>query len=459
MRKPGAPSEESPFSGATTIPSVIQMILLRVLCLTLVLARIAVSQDSVECTSLHFQFTAIQQMHPSFHARYSGTNSLVSSGESRLSVTSTLYLARRLWSGAEGFFDAELQGGSGFSLTHGIAGFPNGEVYRVDDPAPKVALARLFMRQTFPISDERVWRDADQHQLAGLVPMSRAVITLGRFSLTDIFDQNSFAHDPRTQFMNWSMWAGGAWDYAADTRGYDWGIASELILPSTTVNFAAVMEPAEANGPFFDHDLSRAYSLNAEACVSYALGAQKGKLHLVTFFNHAKMGNYRAALNQAAGSDAAPVIEETRAYCSKTGMVLSLEQSLTHDVGAFARYSWNDGRTETWAFTEIDRSFQAGVNVSGGAWNRSTDALGIGVAVNALSKDHREYLAAGGYGFLIGDGALHYGWETIVEAYYALALNSSVQLSLDIQTVINPAYNIDRGPLVGVFALRVHVEV
>jgi high affinity Mn2+ porin len=428
------------------------------LMLASLVSTMVLAQDSTEQSGYHFQFTGIQQTHPSFEAKYSGSNSLLPTSENLFSVTATLFLGHRLWEGAEVHFDPEMQGGSGFSSTRGVAGFPNGEVYRVDNPSPKVSIARVFLRQIVPLGKEKEWVGAGQNQLAGYTPTSRLTLTFGRFSLADVFDDNSYSHDPRTQYLNWSLWAGGAWDYAADTRGYCWGILTQLFQPSYCVNFAVVMVPTEANGPFFDHQITKAYSLNLELVKPYSLLEREGKLHVVTFLNHAHMGNYRAAISRATELGGPPDIDQTNTYASKYGFLFSVEQPLSQTVGLFARYSWNDGHTETWAFTEIDRSFHAGLSLNGSIWGRSDDNVGLAAVINALSQDHRDYLAAGGYGFIIGDGALKYGWEHIVEAYYSLKMTSSLWLSLDDQIIVNPGYNKDRGPAVNALALRGHIE-
>jgi high affinity Mn2+ porin len=416
------------------------------------------AQDSSETLSYHFQFTGIQQSHPAFSAKYTGRNSLLPTGENLLSITSTLYIGSRLWHGGEIYCDPELAGGSGFSSTTGVAGFPNGEIYRVDNPTPKLFIARLLLRQHFALGDEMEVIDPDQNRIAGRLPKARLTVTVGKFSLTDVFDDNAYSHDARTQFLNWALWSGAAWDYAADTRGYDWGILAELHLPSWIVNFAAVMVPTYANGPYFDHAISRAYSLNLEAVKSYSVSGLDGRLHLVFFLNHAAMGNYRTAIDQSRLLGTPPDIDRTNSYCSKYGFVISAEQALGGSAGLFSRLSWNDGRTETWAFTEIDRSFHAGVSTRGDAWGRKDDNAGIAYVVNALSPDHRDYLARGGYGFIIGDGALNYALEQITEAYYSARVFPSFSLTLDDQVVLNPAYNRDRGPVVNVLSLRGHVE-
>ncbi len=430
------------------------------LVLTILLLRLcADAQDSVETFTHHFQFTATQQAHPSFSAKYTGRNSLLPTAEDLLSITSTLYLGSRLWHGGEIYFNPELVGGNGFSATTGIAGFPNGEMYRVDNPSPKVFIARLFLREHFALDDETESVDADQNQLAGPVPKHRVTVSIGKFSLTDVFDDNKYSHDPRTQFFNWAIWSGAAWDYAADTRGYDWGITAEFHLPSWIFNVGAVMVPTYANGPYFDHDIGKAYSLNAEAVKPYSIAGLDGRLHLIGFLNHAAMGNYRDAIDQGRLSGTAPDIDRTNSSSSKYGFVISVEQDLGSSAGLFTRYSWNDGHTETWTFTEIDRSFHAGVTMRGGAWGRNEDNAGLAYVVNALSPDHRDYLSAGGYGFIIGDGALNYALEQITEAFYNARLFPSFSLTIDDQVVINPAYNRDRGPVVNVFSIRGHVEL
>lgn len=418
------------------------------------------SVDSSEIWSYHYQFTGIQQEHGSFSAKYSGENSLQNTSENPYSVTATLFLGRSLWEGTEVYFNPEMSGGSGFSLTRGIASFPNGEVYRVDDETPKVYVARAFLRQQFSLGNSDFEKiQSDQNQLGCLLPTSRLTITLGKFSITDIFDDNSYSHDPRTQFMNWAIWAAGAWDYPADTRGYDWGIAFELHQPDWALHFAAVLEPTYANGPEFDMKISKAHSLNLELVKPVNLLGQSGNIHLIGFLNQAHMGNYRQAITEAAANGSVPDICTTRAYSSKYGFVIGIEQPLSNTLGLFSRLSWNDGKTETWTYTEIDRSLQLGMNIRGEAWNRSNDAIGIALALNGLSQDHRDYLAAGGYGFIIGDGHLNYGLEQALEVFYNIEMSSTFWLTIDNQTIENPGYNKDRGPIVNAFAIRGHVEL
>jgi high affinity Mn2+ porin len=405
----------------------------------------------------HFQLTTVTQAHPKFDAAYTGRNSLSPESEHETTVTSTLYLGARLWRGSELYVNPELSGGSGLSRAFGIAGFPNGESFRVGDPQPHVYLGRLMLRQTFAAGSE-VEPVADKaNQLGGRRPVRRWTVTIGKFGVTDVFDDNDYSHDPRAQFLNWADWTPGAWDYPADTRGYTWGAAVEYDDETWAVRFAAAAEPKQANGLEIDKDLRHAYSLMGELDRQYELSGQKGEAKLVVFYNRARMGNYRDALLQADGG-APDIVSTRRRGRSKWGVAVNLQQPLGTSLGLFLRGSWNDGRNEAWAYAEIERSATAG-----GVWKapltgRPGDEAGLAFIVNALSQDHRDYLAAGGFGFMIGDGRLRYGLEKIAEVYYAALLYDHLWLTADYQFVQNPAYNRDRGP-VHVFGLRFHAEI
>jgi high affinity Mn2+ porin len=402
----------------------------------------------------HFQATVVTQAHPSFDAPYSGANSLNPDPEHETTVTATLFLGARLWKGAEGYVDPELSGGSGLSKGFGVAGFPNGEAFRVGNPEPHVFLARLFLRQTVGVSTERENVESDQNQLAGTRPARRIVVTLGKLALSDIFDDNSYSHDPRTGFMNWADWTQGAWDYPADTRGYTWGAVVEYVAPGWALRAGGALEPKEANQLAMDHDVRRAHGLVVEGEHAYRLLGKAGKIRLLGFSNRARMGNYRDAIRETAPPD---VVSTRRRGRSKWGLGANVEQPLTDRSGVFARLSWNDGRNESWAYAEIDRSACAGIVDHPNWWGREKDEVGAALIANGLSAAHRDYLAAGGYGFMIGDGRLRYGPEEIAEAY-AKAVFGSISGTLDYQFIQNPAYNRDRGP-VHVFGFRLHVEL
>ena len=403
---------------------------------------------------VHLQATAVTQWHPDFSARYSGPHSLSPESDLKTSFTGTLFTGMRLWQGAAVYFDPELSAGSGFSHSTGVAGFPNGEVYRVSSPDPKVNLARLFIRQTLGLGGERESVDPEPGTLGGSVDDHRVTLTAGKFSLADLFDDNAYSHDPRREFLNWALMDNGAWDYAADTRGYTWGAALEYNQPGWAIRLATAMVPKEANQMEFDQRLSKAHGDNAEFESRYAVREHPGKLRLSAFMNHARMGRYRDAIDAPApGKD----ITLSRQYRVKYGFGLNLEQGLGADLGAFLRAGWNDGRTETWAFTEIDRTFSLGLSLKGGRWRRPDDTVGLAGVINGLSRDHADYLAAGGLGVIIGDGALSYAPEEIVEAYYRWQPLSRVEVTADTQYVNHPAYNADRGP-VFIAGARLHYE-
>jgi len=403
--------------------------------------------------NLHFQETTVTQAHPTFHAPYSGQNSLSPDAEFATTVTSTLFGGLRTWKGAEVFLNPELSGGSGLSSTLGVAGFPNGEAFRVNNPVPAIYLARLFLRQTFNLGGPEQSVDDEPNQLAGTRSSRRVTLVVGKFSASDLFDNNAYSHDPRTQFLNWSLMDSGSWDYPADTRGYTYGVSLEYVQETFAVRGAAAMVPLEANGLEMDLHLWKAHGFVVEGQSFMTPFGRKGSARLLLFINSAHMGNY----DEAIAETRPPNIVATRRYGrTKAGFAISADQELTDSLGAFFRLSWNDGQNETWAFTEIDRSLALGVAQTGAPWKRTNDDLGVALVANGIASPHRAYLSAGGYGFLIGDGALDYSFEGIAEVYYRLALTDQVAFSGDYQFILHPAYNTARGP-VNVFGLRAHI--
>ena len=410
--------------------------------------------------SLHFQQTLIDQWHNDLRTPYAGDYSLADRESAKLSFTSTLFIGRRLWKGAAVYFNPEVAGGSGLSGARGIAGFTNGETFRIGDPSPNLYLARLYLRQVFALGAGTEVDEDDFNQLAGPRPERYFAINLGKFSTADFFDQNSYSHDPRTQFLNWSLMSAGAWDYAANTRGYTVGGVLEYVTPGFALRFASTLMPTLANGPVLDFHYGTAHAETLELTKSYKLGGRQGTLRALGFRNVAAMATYRSAvaLGQATGEQP-DVVNVRRAGHTKVGFALNAEQELTKEVGLFARLSYNDGRNETWAFTEIDQSASLGAVSTGARWQRPDDRLGAAVVLNGISPEHRAYLAAGGYGFIVGDGALNYGLERIGEVYYSIALPKyHASISPDYQFVVNPAYNRDRSGPVHVVAVRLHIE-
>jgi high affinity Mn2+ porin len=368
-------------------------------------------------------------------------------------VTSTLFLGRRLWSGAAVYLNPEVAGGGGLSKTLGLAGEPNGEAIRAATMAPKAYIARLYLEQSFDLGSTYEPVLPDQNQLAGRQCTERLTLSLGKMSATDIFDDNTYSHDARTQFMNWSLMTNGAWDYPADVRGYTYGGAVQLVLKEWALRYGLFAMPKEANRSTFDHALAHAHGQALEVEYDISVFDSPGKVRVTGYLNDAHMGDYRKTLdNPAFGLD----ITKSREYRIKFGGTLNAEQKINEELGAFLRAGWDDGRTETFAFTEIDRTFQAGLSLAGKWWDRPEDTVAAAVVVNGLSNDHRAYLAAGGLGFILGDGRLSYAPETILEFYQARFFKFFF-VTCDYQFVDNPGYNRDRGP-VSIFGLRVHVE-
>ena len=293
-----------------------------------------------------------------------------------------------------------------------------------------------------------------QLQLAGKVDVSRLTLQAGKFAVIDVFDGNAYAKDTRKDFINWSMWAPGAFDYSADKVGLTYGVTAELNQKQWALRGGYFLIDAVSNSNSFDTQVFQRGKYMAELETRYPLFSQPGKLRTIAWLNSAYSGSYRETLNNPAlNLD----IAQTRTGRIKYGYAFSLEQALTDDIGLFGRWSWNDGKTEIMAFTDIDASLSMGTSIKGAKWGRPDDVIGIGGAINALSNDHRDFIAAGGLGPLIGDGALNYRHERILETYYAYALNKQITLTADYQFITNPAYNADRGP-VHVFSGRLHGE-
>ncbi len=410
--------------------------------------------------NIHFQNTEILQFHPGFRSDYNGKNSLSPNSETVVSSTTTMFLGIRLWQYGALFFNPEVSMGKGFSKTLGVAGFPNGEVYRVSDPKPQFTPARFYIRQLFPLGQNSIPVEDKLNQLAGKIPESYIAVNAGKFSIMDFFDDNPYSHDPRTQFFNWALMGNGAWDYPADTKGYTFGVVVELVRPEWALRFSTVMVPTQANGPIFDANIKHAKSEALEFETKTSWNGLPGFIHLLAYYTQAKMGSYQKALDWGISNNTIPNIDSVqKTGNTKYGFGLSLAQQISENTGIFFRAGWNDGQNETWVFTEIDREISGGFNFNGKKWHRNNDEIGIAFIVNGLSDWHRRYLAAGGYGFIIGDGHLNYSSEMIAEVYYSFHIKKlALSLSPDYQLIINPAYNRDRGP-VNAFGLRAHFEL
>ena len=403
--------------------------------------------------SLHVQATSIGQYHGGFPAAYSGALSLASHSEAEVSLTTTLFLGLRATRNTFIYVDPEIAGGRGFSGVNGVGNFPNGEMPRVATATPKPYLARAYITQDIPLGKERENIEGDEQQIAGSRATRRYAITLGRFTVTDFFDDNRYTHDPRTQFMGWAVMYNGAWDYPADTRGYTWGWVHELHMKTWSLRYASAAEPRVANGPHFDRRLlvNRGDSFEGELRVAPA--GRPGTVRVLSYFNHTDSGTYADALQLTPPNVAAVHKPGTL----KHGFGLNVEQELTRDVGVFGRLAWNDGKTQTFAYAVVDRLASAGVSVTGTRWKRPHDTAATALTVAGISGVHGLYLSSGGYDFMIGDSALRRGPEYVSESYYSARLFPGFFATLDLQYIRNPAYNRDRGP-VWVGSLRLHAE-
>ena len=412
-------------------------------------------QPFSERWNIHFQATSIGQHHGGFPSLYEGDNSLPPQPESRASLTATVFLAVRLGWHTDLVINPEIAGGRGFGLVTGIAGFTNGEIPRVSSATPTLYPARAFLRTTWALGAETESVENGMNQPAGAQPVRRFTAIVGKFAVTDYFDSNSYSHDPRKQFMNWALMYNGAWDYPADTRGYTIGAMEELATRNWSLRLAQTAEPTVANGPTFDTRIDKNRGDTVEVERRYHSGGHAGALRVLGFANREDAGTFREAMRPGGP----PNLAATRRNGTlKYGFGVNLEQALTPDIGVFSRYGWSDGKTEAWAFTQIDRSLSGGVSIQGKLWKRGGDQIGVAAVRNYLSGDQRSLLAAGGLGFIIGDGRLdRYRPESIVEAYYSWQATKQFTLTGDFQRVANPAYNHNRGP-VSVLTLRVHWE-
>jgi hypothetical protein len=400
-----------------------------------------------EAWNAHVQATYVWQAKPAFDAAYTGPASLAPWRETGYSFSASAAFGVRPWAGAELYFDPEVVQGKAMSSLHGLGGMTNGEEQKTSGTSPTFYRARLFLRQTWNLGGDSQPVDSDMNQLAGSVASRRVVLTAGNLAVSDIFDVNSQAHDARSQFLNWALVAHGAWDFAADARGYTWGAALEYYDGDWAVRAGRFLLPAESNGLPLDTRIFKHYGDQVEVEHHHAWFGQPGTVRVLAFRDRARMGSFRDALAAAAPPDVGAVRRER----SKTGFGLSLDQAVAGRAAMFARASRNDGQSETYAFAEIERSLSVGATLQ----VRGADTLGIAAVRNGLSQAHRDYLAAGGIGAFIGDGRLDYHAEQITETYYKIGLGRYAALSLDWQHIANPAYNGARGP-VNVAGVRLH---
>ena len=414
-----------------------------------------VSALELDRFALHGQFTFVEQYVPPFRAPYHGQNSL-DSNAGREGWDITYFAGVRLWQGAEFWIDPEIDQGFGLSNTEGVAGFPSGASFKVGSSVPYARISRGFVRQTIDLGGEQQKVEADENQFAGSNTKDRLVITVGKYSVSDIFDQNKYAQNPRKDFMNWALIDAGAFDYAADAWGYTYGLAVEWYRGDWTLRGGLVDAPRVPNSTDLDTSF-RQFQWLGEIERRYELWGHPGKIALTGFLTRARLGAFQDAIQLAQATGAPADISAVRKYQSRGGVSMNVEQEITTDLGVFMRAGWADGAVEPDAYSDIDGSAAAGLSLKGKQWGRPDDTFGLAGIVNDISKVHQQFLNAGGLGILVGDGRLpHPGPEQIIETYYAFPLLAAT-VTLDYQFIVNPAYNRDRGP-VSVIGARVRAE-
>jgi high affinity Mn2+ porin len=434
-----------------------------VICASPALAQTAESPTTAEPTdttsesfAIHGQATFIDQGALDFHAPYAGPNSLTPS-QGRETFDATLYAGFQPWRGAEVWIDPEIDQGFGLDNTLGVAGFPSGEAYKVGASTPYFRLPRAFLRQTIDLGGERQTIDPDQNQLGGSQTANRLVLWIGKFSVTDIFDTNKYAHDPRSDFMNWTLVDTGSFDYAADAWGYTYGAAAEWYQGDWTLRGGLFDLSKVPNSADLDSTFSQ-FQIVGELERRFEIEGQPGAVRVTGFLTRGRMGRYDDAVSLAEATGQPASVALVRHYASRGGGSVTVEQQVTKDLGVFVRGGLADGSYEAYEFTDVDETIAVGASLSGDRWNRPDDTVGLAGVLNGASNALVAYLNAGGLGILIGDGKLpHPGPEEIVETYYKIAVTPHLALSLDAQLVGNPGYNRDRGPA-PIIAARVHAQ-
>jgi hypothetical protein len=407
------------------------------------------------------QANFIFQTHPPFHAPYSGKNSLNPNYEKATSRILTLYTGVRLNDSTELLVDIEEAGGAALSTGLGLAGAPNLDIVRNPLLTKAPYLARGMIHKVFALSKDKIENQRSFLSLFEEVPRRRLEIRFGKFSMVDFFDQNSVGSDTHFQFSNWTVDNNGAYDYAADTRGYTVGATAEFQDRNWAFRFAEALMPKVANGidlvwrPWQVHSESFEYELRHGF-----LPGKPGVVRLLAYTNYANMGIYREAVTAFEKHlvPAPDITDHPWHITRKYGFGINLEQNLAHHLTAFGRFGWDNGKTESFAYTEVDQTFEGGLGAGGALWHRRFDRAGVALVTNAITKDHQSYLAHGGYGFLIGDGRLNYGRENIVETYYTAHVWRGIYVAPGLQHIVNPGYNRDRGPVL-IPSFRLHLEI
>lgn len=461
--------------------------------ITLSISALAKKGDSIEHFAYHFQQTLVGQSAIANNSdpQYTGHNSF-NDQDLKISLSSTFYLGFKLWKNGSFYINPDIAGGAGLGGTLGLAGYMNGEIFRVGNPAPSIYISRMYIRQYIPLSSEKSYVAPDANQLGEWIPNSRIQFTIGKITLADMFDNNHYSHDPRTRFLNWSLMNAGAYDFASNTKGYTWGGVVEYITPVISLRYGIGLEPQYSNGPLTTNRSLAMLDLEASPFskqqgygnqfeIEKPIKLKSGKnmvIRLLGFYNYVDAGKYSDAEKNLLKSNpnsllyadsfkdnASYALSSVRPSTSshiKYGGSLNIEKPIGQHVGAFSRLSWNDGHTESYAFAEIDRSESIGFVFHGQAYHRYHDRIEIAYVSNQISADHRLYLEGdathyGAYGFMLGEPNMKYGAEHIIEIQYVYDLGKEFLISPDYQLIMNPGYDTHRGPI-SVIGLRTHIS-
>jgi high affinity Mn2+ porin len=435
-------------------------------------------EEKEQCFNVHAQTTIVAQGDPPFAADYSGPNSLNPAGERQATLVADLFMGRRLWNGAEVHADALMWEGFGLSQTFGIEAFPNGDAYKAGTDIPDFMLAHLFLRQTFGLGGEQEDVHDDELTLAGKQDVSRFTVTVGRFTPTDVFDNNTYAHDAHTQFLNWAASTNVTWDYPADAVGYTTGISFELNQPDWALRYGFFQVQGVPNGFTADDRIFKwpsegsggsfweFWGMMAELERRYKINCHPGAIRGLVWLDQANYASYTVATplllanppppNTPAGAE---ITIPAAAFGLRNhyGLGLNWEQEITKEVGVFSRIGWNDGHVAPWSYTDVNWSASLGVSVKGAAWCRPDDTFGLFGVVDGASAEQIQFLKAGGTGILNGDGNLTYSSEKVIETYYDFPIGKGCRFAFDYQFVGDPAFNAARGP-VNIFSVRLHWE-
>jgi high affinity Mn2+ porin len=423
--------------------------------LFLIMAIAPAAAAEAEDWALHGQSTVIVQYHPAFRSPYRGANSMDPGSRGNETVNATAYLGARLWDGAQAWANGEIDQGFGLSNTLGIAAFPNGQGSKVGKSEPYFRLHRLFVRQSFDLGGEEEDVASAANQLGGSRRHDNLVITVGKFSTVDVFDTNSYAHDPANDFLNWALIDTGSFDYAADAWGYSYGAALEWNTGDWSLRGGLFNLSRIPNGTELTRGFGQ-YQLDAELEHRFQVSRRDGKAKILVFTNRGNFGAYKDAVAFGLAHGLLPDTAAVRRASFRFGVAGNLEQGITDDLGLFLKAGLSDGSREADEFTDIDNSIAAGLSLKGTSWTRANDTVGLAFESAGVSQSAQRYFAAGGLGILVGDGRLaHYARENVLEAYYSLALINGLALTADYQFVANPAYNADRGPI-SILGLRLH---